>query len=121
MASLARLSERCKTRFVLPPSTRKLGIGGKLRALSTGLSRTFRYHEGLGSSYDTARRQMLARMDDEAYQSFVQSFSRRTPSPPLSSRSSTGTRSRPLSWAAAKNTSASATASPADLSGRAKW
>jgi hypothetical protein len=66
--------ERCKTRFVLPPSSRKLSIGGKLRAFSIGLSRTFRYHEGLGSSYDTARRQMLARMDDEAYQSFVQSF-----------------------------------------------
>ena len=66
--------ERCKTRFVLPPSTRKLGIRGSLRALSTGLSRTFRYHEGLGSSYDTARHALLAKMDDEAYQSFVQSF-----------------------------------------------
>jgi hypothetical protein len=66
--------ERCKTRFVLPPSRRKLSIGGKLRSLSMGLSRTFRYHEGLGSSYDAARRQMLAKMDDEAYQSFVQSF-----------------------------------------------
>lgn len=66
--------ERCKTRFVLPPSRRKLSIAGKFRSLSIGLSRTFRYHEGLGSSYDTARRQMLAKMDDEAYQSFVQSF-----------------------------------------------
>jgi hypothetical protein len=66
--------ERCKTRFVLPPSRRKLSIGGKLRSLSIGLKRTFRYHEGLGSSYDAARRQMLAKMDDEAYQAFVQSF-----------------------------------------------
>jgi hypothetical protein len=66
--------ERCKTRFVLPPSRRKLSLGGKLRSLSMGLNRTFRYHEGLGSSYDTARRQLLAKMDDEAYQSFVQSF-----------------------------------------------
>jgi hypothetical protein len=66
--------ERCKTRFVLPPSRRKLSIAGKFRSLSIGLSRAFRYHEGLGSSYDTARRQMLAKMDDEAYQSFVQSF-----------------------------------------------
>jgi len=66
--------ERCKTRFVLPPSRRKLSLGGKVRSLSIGLKRTFRYHEGLGSSYDAARRQMLAKMDDEAYQSFVQSF-----------------------------------------------
>jgi hypothetical protein len=66
--------ERCKTRFVLPPSRRKLSLGGKLRSLSIGLNRTFRYHEGLGSSYDAARRQMLAKMDDEAYQAFVQSF-----------------------------------------------
>jgi hypothetical protein len=66
--------ERCKTRFVLPPSSRKLSLAGKFKAFSAGLSRTFRYHEGLGSSYDTARRQLLAKMDDEAYQSFVQSF-----------------------------------------------
>jgi hypothetical protein len=37
-------------------------------------SRTLRFHEGLGSTYDGARRQMLAKMDDDAYQSFVQSF-----------------------------------------------
>ena len=66
--------ERCKTRFVLPPSRRKLSVGGKFRAFSTGLGRTFRFHESLGSGYDTARRQLLAKMDDEAYQSFVQSF-----------------------------------------------
>ncbi len=66
--------ERCKTRFVLPPSSRALGIGGKLRAFSMGLSRTIRFHEGLGASVDTARRQLLASMDDEAYQSFVKSF-----------------------------------------------
>ena len=66
--------ERCKTRFVLPPSSRELNIGGRIRAFSTGLGRTLRYHEGLGTSYDTARRQLLAKMDDEAYQSFVQSF-----------------------------------------------
>jgi hypothetical protein len=66
--------ERCKTRFVLPPSSRELNIGGRIRAFSTGLGRTLRYHEGLGAGYDTARRQLLAKMDDEAYQSFVQSF-----------------------------------------------
>jgi hypothetical protein len=66
--------ERCKTRFVLPPSSRRLGLGGKLRAFSSGLGKTLRYHEGLGSTYDAARRSMLAKMDDEAYQSFVQSF-----------------------------------------------
>jgi hypothetical protein len=38
------------------------------------LNRTIRFHEGLGSTYDGARRQMLAKMDDDAYQSFVQSF-----------------------------------------------
>jgi hypothetical protein len=66
--------ERCKTRFVLPPSSRHLSITGKMRAFSTGLGRLFRFHEGLGAGYDTARRQLLAKMDDEAYQSFVQSF-----------------------------------------------
>ena len=66
--------ERCKTRFVLPPSSRKLSIPGKFRALSIGLGRFFRYHEGVAAGYDTARRQLLAKMDDEAYQSFVQSF-----------------------------------------------
>jgi hypothetical protein len=66
--------ERCKTRFVLPPSSRHLSVAGKLRAFSTGLGRMFRFHEGLGAGYDTARRQLLAKMDDEAYQSFVQSF-----------------------------------------------
>jgi hypothetical protein len=66
--------ERCKTRFVLPPSSRKLSLAGKLRAFSIGVGRTFRHHEGLGAGYDSARRQLLAKMDDEAYQSFVQSF-----------------------------------------------
>ncbi len=66
--------ERCKTRFVLPPSSRKLSIAGKLRAFSIGVGRTFRHHEGLGASYESSRRQLLAKMDDEAYQAFVQSF-----------------------------------------------
>ena len=66
--------ERCKTRFVLPPSSRKLGIGGRLRAFSTGVARAFRMHESIGESYEAARRQRLAKMDDEAYQAFVQSF-----------------------------------------------
>lgn len=66
--------ERCKTRFVLPPSQRHLGFGGRLKASGMAISRTLRYHEGLGSTYDGARRQMLAKMDDDAYQSFVQSF-----------------------------------------------
>ena len=66
--------ERCKTRFVLRPSSRKLGLGGKLRAFSMGAWRTVRFHEGLGSGYGTARRQLLGKMDDEAYKSFVESF-----------------------------------------------
>jgi hypothetical protein len=66
--------ERCKTRFVLPPSRRRLGFGGRLRATGMALSRTLRFREGLGSTYDGARRQLLAKMDDDAYQSFVQSF-----------------------------------------------
>jgi hypothetical protein len=66
--------ERCKTRFVLPASSRKLGLGGKFRAFSAGLGRTVRHHEGLGGAYDAAKRQLLAKMDDEAYQAFVQSF-----------------------------------------------
>jgi hypothetical protein len=66
--------ERCKTRFVLPPSRRRLGFGGRMKATGMALSRTLRFHEGLGSTYDGARRQLLAKMDDDAYQSFVQSF-----------------------------------------------
>jgi hypothetical protein len=66
--------ERCKTRFVLPPSSRGLSIAGKLRAFSISVGRSVKLHEGLGAGYDTARRQLLAKMDDEAYQSFVQSF-----------------------------------------------
>ena len=67
--------ERCKTRFVLPPSSRaRSASAGRLRAFCMGLGRTVRFHEGLGASVDTARRQLLAKMDDEAYQSFVQSF-----------------------------------------------
>jgi hypothetical protein len=66
--------ERCKTRFVLPPSSRKLSIPGKVRAFSMGIGRALSNHEGLGAAYDTTRRQLLSKMDDEAYQSFVQSF-----------------------------------------------
>jgi outer membrane biosynthesis protein TonB len=66
--------ERCKTRFVLPPSSRRLGIVGKARAFGTGLGRTLRYREGLGAGYEAAQRNQLAKVDDKAYQSFVQSF-----------------------------------------------
>ncbi|MGZ6267446.1 MAG: hypothetical protein ACXWNR_02640 [Candidatus Limnocylindrales bacterium] len=66
--------ERCKTRFVLPPSSRQLGIVGKARAFGTGLGRTLRYRDGLGAGYEAAQRNLLAKSDDKAYQSFVQSF-----------------------------------------------
>jgi hypothetical protein len=66
--------ERCKTRFVLPPSSRKLSFAGKFHALSMATGRVFKFHEGLGAGYETSRRQLLAKMDDEAYQAFVQSF-----------------------------------------------
>jgi len=66
--------ERCKTRFVLPPSNRKLGPIGRVKATVTAIGRTFRDHEGYSVAYDGVRRQMLAKMDDDAYQSFVQSF-----------------------------------------------
>jgi hypothetical protein len=66
--------ERCKTRFVLPASSRRLGIRGNTRAFAIGLGRTLRYREGLGASYATAKRNALAKVDDEAYQSFVKSF-----------------------------------------------
>jgi hypothetical protein len=39
-----------------------------------GIGRSLTNHEGLGVAYDTARRHLLSKMDDEAYQSFVQSF-----------------------------------------------
>jgi hypothetical protein len=66
--------ERCKTRFVLPPSSRKLSPIGRIKATLTAIGRTIRYHEGYSVTYDGVRRQMLAKMDDDAYQSFVQSF-----------------------------------------------
>jgi len=65
--------ERCRTTFVLQPSRRRLGFGGRIRASGMALGRTLRLHEGLGSTYDGARRHLLARMDDDAYQSFDQS------------------------------------------------
>ena len=66
--------ERCKTRFVLPPFGRKLSIAGRFHALLMGLGRTLRHREGPGAGYEWARRQLLTRMDDEAYRSFVQTF-----------------------------------------------
>ncbi len=66
--------ERCKTRFVLPPSSRKLSPPGRIKATMTAIGRMLRYHEGYSVTYDGVRRQMLAKMDDDAYQSFVQSF-----------------------------------------------
>ena len=66
--------ERCKTRFVLPPSSRRLNPAARISATLTAISRTLRYHEGYSVTYDGVRRQMLAKMDDDAYQSFVQSF-----------------------------------------------
>lgn len=66
--------ERCKTRFVLPASSHELGLAGQVRAAAMGVSRVLSRHEGLGAAYDSARRQLLAKMDDEAYQAFVQSF-----------------------------------------------
>jgi hypothetical protein len=66
--------ERCKTRFVLPASSRQLGLAGNVRAFAIGLGRTLRYHEGLGSGYQAAQRSMIAKVDDKAYQSFVKSF-----------------------------------------------
>jgi hypothetical protein len=66
--------ERCKTRFVLPPSQRRLGWRGRFKAGAMALGRTIRTREGLPSAYDGARRQLLAKLDDDAYQEFVQSF-----------------------------------------------
>ena len=66
--------ERCKTRFVLPPSSRRLGIAGTLHAFSMGVGRSLKKHQGLGDGIGDARRELLAKMDDDAYQAFVLSF-----------------------------------------------
>ncbi len=66
--------ERCKTKFVLPPSSRRLGFSGRLKATGSALGQSLKHRQGFGSSYDSARRQILAKMDDDAYQAFVQSF-----------------------------------------------
>ncbi len=66
--------ERCKTKFVLPPSSRRLSFSGRLKATGTALGQSLKHRQGFGSSFDSARRQILAKMDDDAYQAFVQSF-----------------------------------------------
>jgi hypothetical protein len=66
--------ERCKTRFVPPPSRLRLGLLGEIRVVAMGIGRTLRHHEVLGAGHGTARRQLFARMDDEAFRSFVQRF-----------------------------------------------
>jgi hypothetical protein len=73
-ALIQYVCERCQTRFVLPPSRRKLGLGGRMRASGMAVGRMFRHREGLGRGYDASRRVLLQKMDDDAYQSFVQSF-----------------------------------------------
>ena len=66
--------ERCKTRFVLPPSSRKLSLRGSLRAVVMGAGRAVKMHEGPGAGFDAVRREILAKKNDDAYQAFVQSF-----------------------------------------------
>jgi hypothetical protein len=57
--------ERCNKRFQLPPSAQKLGVKGTLVAALSGIR---------GKGFGAARRELLARMDDEAYQAFTLSF-----------------------------------------------
>jgi len=66
--------ERCRTRFVLVPPPRRLGIGGRLRALAFVLGRSILFYQSPGASYDEARRELLSGVDAEAYESFAQSF-----------------------------------------------
>jgi len=65
--------ERCKTRFVLRlPSV--TGVRRPTQGFRDGHQPNSPLPRGPGLHYDGARRQMLAKMDDDAYQSFVQSF-----------------------------------------------
>jgi hypothetical protein len=66
--------ERCKTRFVLPPSSQRLGVTGMLRAFFMGIGRSLKTHQGLGVGFGAARRELMSKMDDDAYQAFVLSF-----------------------------------------------
>ena len=66
--------ELCKTRFVLPPSSRRLGIAGTLRAFFVGIGRSLKTHQSMGDGFGAARRDLLSKMDDDAYQAFVLSF-----------------------------------------------
>lgn len=74
LALIQYACERCKLGSVLPPSSRHLGFSGELRAFWIGFGRTFRDHKGPGTAFGEARRQLLTRADDEAYQSLAQSF-----------------------------------------------
>ena len=66
--------ERCKTRFILPTNERKLAVGGRFKAGFSAAGRVVRRHEGFGTAYDAVKQRQLAKMDDQAYQEFVQSF-----------------------------------------------
>ena len=57
--------ERCNKRFQSPPSAQKLGVKGTLVAALSGVR---------GKGFGAARRQLLARMDDEAYRAFTLGF-----------------------------------------------
>jgi hypothetical protein len=73
-ALIQYVCERCQTRFVLPPSRRRLGLGGKVSASFMAVGRLFRHRQGFGSGYDESRRVLLQKIDDDAYRAFVQSF-----------------------------------------------
>ncbi|MGA3030326.1 MAG: hypothetical protein ABSE58_06285 [Candidatus Limnocylindrales bacterium] len=66
--------KRCQKAFAPPQSKQSLSRSGKFRALAMGVGKAFRYHEGLRAGYGHARQQLFDEADDDAYQSFVQSF-----------------------------------------------
>ena len=64
--------ERCLRGFVPPVSTGRLSLGGQFQALAMGISWSLRGNKGPGSAFGDARRRLLAKDEDEAYQTYVQ-------------------------------------------------
>ena len=65
---------RCSTRYAPPAARRSLSVREQLGVLSEAVDRVRHQGGSLPVARATARRLMLARIDDDTYQAFVRSF-----------------------------------------------
>jgi len=66
--------ERCKTESVLAPSRLRLGLGGFLRAIGLTVRRSIRPPDSGRTSFAEVRAELVARLDEDAYQAFTSRF-----------------------------------------------